>query len=167
MESSSSSAGRVRSTGDGDHRPDTQSHRTGISGTLNDKVYLALPSHIQFTIYRIRKGMDIINPFLEETRINFPKEYDIAAKAAEIIGQTFHIEVPEDEIGFLTYHVYSAVSHVPVGHLVKASNVVGSLVKYIEEERQAIFDQEYGLCPPSHAFEILRRSYAEPGDPRG
>lgn len=110
-------------------------------GTLNDKVYLALPSHIQFTIYRIRKGMDIINPFLEETRISFPKEYDIAAKAAEMIGKTFDIEVPEDEIGFLTYHVYSAVSHVPVGHLVKASNVVGSLVKYIEEERQVAFDR--------------------------
>ncbi|KOP67758.1 transcription antiterminator BglG [Bacillus sp. FJAT-18019] len=110
-------------------------------GTLNDKVYLALPSHIQFTIYRIRKGMDIINPFLEETRISFPKEYDIAVRAAELISHAFHIEVPEDEIGFLTYHVYSAVSHVPVGHLVKASNVVGKLVKYIEEERKISFDR--------------------------
>jgi len=110
-------------------------------GTLNDKVYLALPSHIQFTIYRIRKGMDIINPFLEETRISFPKEYDIAVRAAELISHAFHIEVPEDEIGFLTYHVYSAVSHVPVGHLVKASNVVGKLVNYIEEERKISFDR--------------------------
>lgn len=110
-------------------------------GTLNDKVYLALPSHIQFTIYRIRKGMDIINPFLEETRISFPREYDIAVRAAELISQAFHIEVPEDEIGFLTYHVYSAVSHVPVGHLVKASNVVGNLVKYIEEEWKILFDR--------------------------
>ncbi|OOC62202.1 BglG family transcription antiterminator [Paenibacillus ihbetae] len=110
-------------------------------GTLNDKVYLALPSHIQFTVYRIRKGMDIINPFLEETRISFPKEYEIAVKAAELIGQAFHITVPEDEIGFLTYHVYSAVSHVPVGHLVKASNVVGTLVKHIETKRGIRFDR--------------------------
>lgn len=108
---------------------------TEFPGKLNDKVYLALPSHIQFTIYRIRKGMDIINPFLEETKISFPKEYEIALKAAEMIGRAFDIEVPDDEVGFLTYHVYSAVSHVPVGQLVKASNMVGRLVSMIEHER--------------------------------
>lgn len=108
---------------------------TEFPGKLNDKVYLALPSHIQFTIYRIRKGMDIINPFLEETKISFPKEYEIALKAAEMIGRAFDIKVPEDEVGFLTYHVYSAVSHVPVGQLVKASNMVGRLVSMIERER--------------------------------
>ncbi|UNK16571.1 PRD domain-containing protein [Paenibacillus sp. N3/727] len=108
---------------------------TEFPGKLNDKVYLALPSHIQFTIYRIRKGMDIINPFLEETKISFPKEYEIALKAAEMIGRAFNIEVPEDEVGFLTYHVYSAVSHVPVGQLVKASNMVGRLVNIIEQDR--------------------------------
>ncbi|WP_054958273.1 PRD domain-containing protein [Paenibacillus dakarensis] len=106
-----------------------------FQGRLNEKVYLALPSHIQFTIYRIRKGMDIINPFLEETKISFPKEYEIALRAAEMIGRAFNIEVPEDEVGFLTYHVYSAVSHVPVGQLVKASNLVGHLVSIIERER--------------------------------
>lgn len=109
-------------------------------GKLNDKVYLALPSHIQFTIYRIRKGMDIINPFLEETKISFPKEYEIALKAADMIGQAFDIEVPDDEVGFLTYHVYSAVSHVPIGQLVKASNMVGRLVEIIERERGIAFE---------------------------
>ncbi|WP_339157653.1 PRD domain-containing protein [Paenibacillus sp. FSL W8-0186] len=109
-------------------------------GKLNDKVYLALPSHIQFTIYRIRKGMDIINPFLEETKISFPREYEIALKAADMIGQAFGIEVPEDEVGFLTYHVYSAVSHVPVGQLVKASNMVGRLIDIIERERGTAFE---------------------------
>ncbi|MGG1879197.1 transcription antiterminator [Paenibacillus cisolokensis] len=110
-------------------------------GTLNNKVYLALPSHIQFTVFRIRKGMDIINPFLEETRISFPKEYDIAARAAAMIEEAFHIEVPEDEVGFLTYHVYSAVSHVPVGQLVKASNLVSRLVDTIEQERKIEFNR--------------------------
>lgn len=117
---------------------------SGISkefpGKLNDKVYLALPSHIQFTIYRIRKGMDIINPFLEETKVSFPKEYEIALKAADMIGKAFKIEVPEDEVGFLTYHVYSAVSHVPVGQLVKASSMVGRLIEMIEQERGAVFE---------------------------
>ncbi|WP_238655182.1 PRD domain-containing protein [Paenibacillus piscarius] len=109
-------------------------------GTLNDKVYLALPSHIQFTIFRLRSGMDIVNPFLEETRMTFPKEYEIAYTAAEKISAAFGVEIPEDEVGFLTYHVYSAVSNVPVGQLVKASNLVSELMELVRQERKITFE---------------------------
>ncbi|WP_239711411.1 PRD domain-containing protein [Paenibacillus sp. 19GGS1-52] len=107
---------------------------------LNDKIYLALPSHIQFTIYRLRNGMDIVNPFLEETKMTFPKEYEIAYRAAEKINAEFQVQVPEDEVGFLTYHVYSAVSNVPVGQLVKASNIVSELMDVIRDEGNITFE---------------------------
>ncbi|WP_254075317.1 PRD domain-containing protein [Paenibacillus tritici] len=110
-------------------------------GKLNDKIYLALPSHIQFTIFRLRSGMDIVNPFLEETRMTFPKEFEIAYKAAEKISAGFEVQIPEDEVGFLTYHVYSAVSNVPVGQLVKASNIVSDLMDMIRSERKISFEQ--------------------------
>lgn len=110
-------------------------------GALNDKIYLALPSHIQFTIVRLRGGMDIVNPFLEETRMTFPKEFEIAYKAADKIGAEFGVHIPEDEVGFLTYHVYSAVSNVPVGQLVKASNIVSDLMEMIRRERNIHFEQ--------------------------
>ncbi|AJS57971.1 PRD domain-containing protein [Paenibacillus sp. IHBB 10380] len=107
---------------------------------LNDKIYLALPSHIQFTIYRLRNGMDIVNPFLQETKLTFPKEYEIACRAAEKINAEFQVQIPEDEVGFLTYHVYSAVSNVPVGQLVKASNIVSELLEMIKMERNIMFE---------------------------
>ncbi|WP_233183078.1 PRD domain-containing protein [Paenibacillus sonchi] len=110
-----------------------------FSGKLNDKIYLALPSHIQFTIYRLRGGMDIVNPFLQETKMSFPKEFEIAYRAAEKISAEFNVQIPEDEVGFLTYHVYSAVSNVPVGQLVKASNIVSELLDMIREERKVTF----------------------------
>ncbi|SET17219.1 PRD domain-containing protein [Paenibacillus sp. NFR01] len=110
-------------------------------GKLNDKIYLALPSHIQFTVYRLRSGMDIINPFLQETKLTFPKEYEIAFKAAEKISAGFNVDIPEDEVGFLTYHVYSAVSNVPVGQLVKASNMVSELLDMIRVERDVTFER--------------------------
>ncbi|SDC04844.1 transcriptional antiterminator, BglG family [Paenibacillus sp. UNCCL117] len=99
----------------------------------NSKVYFALPSHIQFAVYRLRNGMDITNPFLQETQLCFPKEYEIAKQAAAIISHTFHIEVPEDEIGFLAFHVHSAVTDVSVGELVKFSNLINESVDLIEE----------------------------------
>ncbi|MFP4975875.1 PRD domain-containing protein [Paenibacillus sp. CN-4] len=108
---------------------------------LNNNVYLALPSHIQFTLYRLRNGMDIVNPFLQETMLTFPKEYEIACRAAGKIAETFQIRIPEDETGFLTYHVYSAVSHVTVGQIAKTSNLVSELVDMIRAENGLDFVQ--------------------------
>ncbi|WP_251037832.1 PRD domain-containing protein [Paenibacillus albidus] len=109
-------------------------------GKLNDKIYLALPSHIQFTIYRLRNGMDIVNPFLQETKMTFPKEFEIAYRAAEKINREFEVQIPEDEVGFLTYHVYSAVSNVPVGQLVKVSNIVSELAELIRTAHNITFE---------------------------
>jgi transcriptional antiterminator len=91
--------------------------KTGID--VNPKLYFAMPSHIQFAVYRLSNGMDIVNPFLNETKKNFPLEYEIAARMAEWISEHFRIEIPEDEIGFLSFHVYSGIHNVPVGQLIK------------------------------------------------
>lgn len=109
--------------------------------TLHNKIYLVLPSHIQFTVYRIRHQMEITNPFLYETQVCFPQEYEVALQALQMICRTFDITIPEDEAGFLTYHIHSAVSHVPVGQLVKMSTLLGKLQAMIEQEKQITFQQ--------------------------
>ncbi|MBB3108609.1 transcriptional antiterminator [Paenibacillus phyllosphaerae] len=109
---------------------------------VNRKIYFALPSHIQFAIYRLRNGMDIVNPFLYETRMCYKSEYEIARQAAELIGSTFGIAVPDEEIGFLTYHVHSAVTNVPIGQIVKFTNLVNELVEKIEERRAIRISRE-------------------------
>ncbi|MFD1992395.1 BglG family transcription antiterminator [Paenibacillus nicotianae] len=109
--------------------------------TLHNKIYLALPSHIQFTVYRVRHQMEITNPFLYETQVCFPQEYEVALQALQMICRAFDITIPEDEAGFLTYHIHSAVSHVPVGQLVKMSTLLGKLQAMIEQEKQITFQQ--------------------------
>jgi transcriptional antiterminator len=100
---------------------------------VHNKVYLALPSHIQFAVYRLRNNMDIVNPFLYETKMCYPKEYDIAQKAASMMSEAFQIFIPEDEVGFLTFHVYSAVTNVSVGQLVKFTNLINEMIEMIEQ----------------------------------
>ncbi|MDB5053812.1 MAG: transcription antiterminator [Bacilli bacterium] len=109
---------------------------------VQNKVYLALPSHIQFAIYRIRNDMDIVNPFLYETKMCYPKEYEIAEKAAEMINLAFGIQIPEDEIGFLTFHVYSAVTNVSVGQLVKFTNLTNEMIEIIEQRKSIQIPKE-------------------------
>ncbi|WP_020620892.1 PRD domain-containing protein [Paenibacillus daejeonensis] len=102
---------------------------------VQPKVYFALPNHIQFALYRLRNGMEINNPFLHETKINFPLEYEIAAQAAVMISERFGIPIPEDEVGFLALHVHSCVGTASVGQLVKLTGLVNRIVEYIERSR--------------------------------
>lgn len=85
-----------------------------IGTPIQPKVYFALPNHIQFAVYRLRNEMEIQYPFLSETKRDYPTEYAIAEEAAVMIGQWFGIDIPEDEVGFLTLHVCSAISPVSV-----------------------------------------------------
>ena len=100
---------------------------------IHYKMYLALPSHIHFAIYRLRNGMDIVNPFLYETKMIYTKEYEIAGEAAQMIREAFRIEIPEDEIGFLSYHIHSGIADVPVGQIIKFTNLINILVTTIEQ----------------------------------
>jgi transcriptional antiterminator len=110
--------------------------------SVHNKVFLALPSHIQFAVYRLRNQMDIVNPFLYETKMCYPKEYQIAQKAAEMMSQAFEIYIPEDEVGFLTFHVYSAVTNVSVGQLVKFTNLISEMIELIEQRKSIQIPKE-------------------------
>ncbi|MFD0714748.1 PRD domain-containing protein [Paenibacillus sp. GCM10027626] len=104
-----------------------------IGTPVNPKVYFALPNHIHFAIYRLRNGMDINNPFLFETRMSFPREYEIAAEAAAMISEQTGVPIPEDEIGFLALHVYSCTEPVSVVQLVKLTRLINTIVERVEQ----------------------------------
>lgn len=106
--------------------------RERLGTPVDPKVYFALPSHIQFAVYRLRNGMEIVNPFLYETKMCYPQEYKIAARAAKMISEKFDVIIPEDEVGFLTYHVYSAAGSVTAGQLVQLTELMNEIVERIE-----------------------------------
>lgn len=68
---------------------------------LNDKIYLALPSHIQFTIYRLRNGMDIINPFLQETKMSFRRNLRSLTRHRRKSMLNFKCKSPKMRLDFL------------------------------------------------------------------
>lgn len=106
-----------------------------LTPDLNEHIHLALPSHIEFTLYRLRNEIAIENPFLLEIQTLYPDEYKVAVQAAALLERTFHIAVPEEEAGFLTIHIQSAVAHVPIGNLVQHSHLLKDLVALIESHR--------------------------------
>lgn len=77
----------------------------GIGYRMADNAYIGLLVHLTLAIQRIKKNekirMDKI--YLDELRKY--SEYNIAKELTEKISSAFDIEIPEDEIGYITMHL--------------------------------------------------------------
>jgi len=113
-----------------------------LASDINEHIHLALPSHIEYALYRLRNDIAIENPFLWEIRMLNPKEYDLASEAADMINEAFEVVIPEDEIGFLTIHIQSAVTHVPVSNVVQYNHLMRELIALIEQRRGSIIEKD-------------------------
>lgn len=107
---------------------------TEFNSELNEQVFIALPSHIQFALYRLENHIDIANPFIYEIQALHSKEFALARKAADLIEAKFNVDIPETEVGFLALHIQSAVCHISVGNIVKWTHVIQEAVALIEQE---------------------------------
>lgn len=103
-------------------------------GKLNDNIYFVFLSYIQFILYCICNGMEILNFFFMEIKFSFLKEFEFVLEVVVMIGEVFGVEVLEDEVGFLIYYVYFFVNYVFVGQLVKVFNVISKFQFIIEDE---------------------------------
>ncbi|MBG9545850.1 glucose PTS transporter transcription antiterminator GlcT [Cytobacillus firmus] len=109
---------------------------------LNEHIHVALTDHLMFAITRLKKGMEMKNPFLIETKTLYPFEYEIAHEVVNLIGQRTGIYLPEGEIGFIALHVHSAVMNRDLTEVNQHSQLVTHLVNMIEEQLDIKIDKD-------------------------
>ena len=78
-----------------------------LSRVYDEKIFFALSLHLNSSIERIRSGKRIFNPKLNLIRVQYDKEFIVAMEIAKKIDETFDIQVPLDEIGYLTMFLAS------------------------------------------------------------
>ncbi|WP_105617622.1 PRD domain-containing protein [Vallitalea okinawensis] len=81
---------------------------TKIEEPLDERVHLAILDHIHFLVLRKQQGIDLVNPFMKEIKVLYPEEYRIGREAVNRLRKKLNIAISDDEIGFLTLHIYSA-----------------------------------------------------------
>ncbi|PUU94659.1 MAG: transcriptional antiterminator [Halanaerobium sp.] len=101
---------------------------------INQYIRIGLTDHIAFTLKRIKEGLEIINPFLMETRTLYKKEFQLARKSVKILENNFEISIPEGEIGFIAFHIHGAINNSEVSKTVKNTSIIKQLVAKVEEE---------------------------------
>ncbi|RKD34181.1 glucose PTS transporter transcription antiterminator GlcT [Thermohalobacter berrensis] len=101
---------------------------------LNPHIHIALADHINFALKRLEEGLEIVNPFLDETRHLYEEEFSISKDAAKLINERLGVKVPEGEIGFITLHIHSARKNRDVSSTLRYTKLIKELVNTVEKE---------------------------------
>lgn len=79
-----------------------------LNGHLNKQLFFTLMDHIAFAVERHGKGIIIQNRLLHEVKRFYPLEFSISRYAVQHINQQLNIELPEEEIGNIAFHLVNA-----------------------------------------------------------
>lgn len=99
-------------------------------GKLDNNILLPLADHIAFSIERQKNGLVIKNPLNSDIKILFTEEYEVAKKAIDIIREYTGYTMNEDEIGYITMHIHSALTQ---DHIRRSMSIVLMVEQFIEK----------------------------------
>lgn len=79
-------------------------------GIQNDQeLILGLSLHLKPAVNRIKFGMNIRNPMLQDIKNNYPLAYEAGIIAGIAVKEYTGIEMDENEIGYLALHFGAAI----------------------------------------------------------
>lgn len=99
---------------------------------FDHNILLPLSDHIAFAIERIKKGLIISNPYTDEIRLLNPEEYEIAYQSKQTIFEKTGYEINDDELGYITLHIHSAINDCEVNQGIQIALLVKESMKKVE-----------------------------------
>ncbi|MBQ9328872.1 MAG: transcription antiterminator [Solobacterium sp.] len=103
---------------------------------LNEHIHVALTDHIAFMVRRCKMGIPIENPFSIETASLYPRETEVAKHAVEILEEKLRLNIPSDEIGFITLHIITSLSEKTFHKIQQETALLDKLISIIESQFQ-------------------------------
>ncbi len=106
---------------------------------LNPNLSFTLADHINFTIKRLKEGIEMNYGLDYEIKFLHPKEFDIAQKAKEYIEKKLNVKLPKSEIPILALHILDAEKHKPANKV--NTVVIEDITKIVQEKMDINFDR--------------------------
>ena len=108
---------------------------------FKDNVIITLSDHLYVAIKRCREGMTISNPLLWDIKNFYEIEYDIGLRALELIKNKFHIQLPDDEAGFIALHIVNVeLDEDNMDHIFQVTKVIQEIMTIVKYHFHAEFD---------------------------
>ena len=81
---------------------------SNVGCTVNDSLPFILADHINFSIERHKKGMDVQLPLYYDLQQMYPLEYEVAEYGLKIIERDLKIKLPHDEVSGIMLNMINA-----------------------------------------------------------
>lgn len=79
---------------------------------INDYSLISgLTTHLEPALSRLRMGLEIRNPILDEIKEEYKEIFNITKDAAQLLAEELNCKIPDSEIGYLTMHIASAIEN--------------------------------------------------------
>ncbi|NJI80931.1 PRD domain-containing protein [Clostridioides difficile] len=141
--------------------------QTKLNKKLNESIYISLSDHTYSAIQRMKEGINVKNAILWEIKRFYKEEFEIGMKALDIIESKTGVKLPEDEAGFIAFHIVNAQlseGHTLASDIAKLIQEVLSIVRYhfrIEFHEESVFYYRFIMHLKFFAQRLLLNSAHE------
>lgn len=140
-----------------------------LNKKLNESIYISLSDHTYSAIQRMKEGINVKNAILWEIKRFYKEEFEIGIKALDIIENKTGVKLPEDEAGFIAFHIVNAQlseGHTFAFDITKLIQEVLSIVRYhfrIEFHEESVFYYRFIMHLKFFAQRLLLNNAHEGG----
>lgn len=116
-----------------------------LNKRFNENIYISLSDHTYSAIQRFKNGISIKNTLIWEIKRFYKDEFALGMKALDIIEEKINIRLPEDEAGFIAFHLVNAQLNEEnpiVYEITKLMHEILNIVRYtlgIEFEEESVY----------------------------
>lgn len=109
---------------------------------LNENIHIGLIEHLSFSVKRLQKNQEIINPFLNEVETLYSKEFNLASKLARRVENEIDVKIPDGEVAFIAIHIHSARNNGKMANTIKYAYLSNTIVEYVEDKLGIYIDRQ-------------------------
>lgn len=77
---------------------------------VSENIFVTLTDHLHLAFQRVTEGYTLPNPLKEQIKTFYLKEYETAQLLVEQIRNKYHLQLPDEEISFITMHIVASAS---------------------------------------------------------
>ncbi|KGD72116.1 hypothetical protein HA49_15190 [Tatumella morbirosei] len=93
---------------------------------------LTLSDHLYFAMTRSQNKIHLRSPLNWDLKVFYPKEYQLAEKAVQLINTTLSADLPEDEAAFISLHIISSHQNANIQDTMSSAELVKDILKIIK-----------------------------------
>ncbi len=113
-----------------------------LNKPLNDSSIISLADHIYTAIERSKENIYVKNILLWDIKKFYPDEYKIGKLALEIIHEHTHVSLPDDEAGFIAFHLVNAQMENNVDDMYELTKIMQEILNIVKYTFKINFNED-------------------------